>query len=123
MKLEKENILIKYGLLALGFNEAFTPDEIRKIQQMYNKKVKLTLEYQEPILNEKERKYLSGIIAPFRNEIKCILKYRNDEYDTINIVAENEYGKRNTWLPPFKKGSMYKNMMLNKEYTLEELGL
>lgn len=73
-----------------------------------------------PILDEAERKYLSGIIAPFRNRVKCIKKihYYDDIY-FIKICLDDDH----TNLPNFKTDIMYKGMEDNKEYTLEELGL
>ena len=97
-------------------------EETKKIMDNFiNKKVKLTLESEEPILDEAERKYLGGVIAPFRNKIKYIEKHSSpykDEYLWFNMKDEPSWS-----LPLFKKGTMYKGMELNKEYTLEELGL
>ena len=121
MKLEKEVTLNTYGLSVICFNKNFTQNEIRELQQMYKRKIKLTLETEEPILDEAERKYLSDVIRPFRDDVEFICKncsYVDNEY--INI---GYYKNDNTLLPCFKKGTMYKGMELNKEYTLEELGL
>ena len=44
--------------------------------------------------------------------------------DRLEMMLNIGYYKNdNTLLPCFKKGTMYKNMVINKEYTLEELGL
>ena len=93
-----------------------------KIQN--SKKIKLTLEVEEPILDEEERKYLSGVIRPFRDRIKYIRKSRIYGQEYINVVYNSKFkDDTNFCLPLFKKGSMYKGMELNKEYTLEDLGL
>ncbi len=122
MKLEKEVTLDTYGLSLICFNENFTQNEIRELQQMYKRKIKLTLEVEEPILDEAERKYLSGIIRPFRDRVRYIQKivYSLEEKEFIVIVC---ISCGNIIFPDFKKGSMYKGMELNKGYTLEELGL
>lgn len=82
-------------------------------------------EYKEPILNEEEKKYLSAVIKPFRDRVvsisKRILKRTLAERSYIEINIDN--GEDNISLPYFEKGTMYKNMERNKEYTLEELGL
>lgn len=74
---------------------------------------------EEPILDKKERKYLRAIIRPFRDMVKFIVKRFNfaEEY----IVIKLNDGE--IFLPDFKKDTMYKNMKLNREYTLEELEL
>lgn len=74
------------------------------------------------ILTHKEKAYLSAIIKPFRKRIKYIEKIdhsnmKNDQY--LCIALEND----RCVLPNFKKGTMYKGMEANKEYTLKELGL
>lgn len=74
---------------------------------------------EEPILDEKEKEYLCNVIRPFRNRVKYIIKEQTwvGEYITIKLEYEN------VPLPNFKKNTMYKNMKLDKDYTLEELGL
>ena len=80
----------------------------------------------KPILDEKEKEYLSSIIKPFRDRIISIRKYRfnQDEYlgMYIKYYAEPDDCEMIT-LPVFKEGTMYKCMELKKDYTLEELGL
>lgn len=75
---------------------------------------------EEPILDDIEKEYLSIVIRPFREKVKYIVK-RNTliekEYIAINFKDNSGC------LPDFKKNTMYKNMELNKYYTLEELGL
>ena len=39
--------------------------DYENLKKMEGKKVKLTLEVKEPILDEEERKYLSDVIRPF----------------------------------------------------------
>ena len=88
-------------------------------------------EYQEPILDEKEKKYLSAVIKPFRNRIVSIAKIKdwideNSNLEVVEIVLKlpNKYQDLEyVQLPYFEKDTMYKNMKANKRYTLEELGL
>lgn len=90
--------------------------------------VKRPIEYEtiykieEHILNEKEKEYLANVIKPFRDRVEYIVKR------SINIEKEKEHiiiKLKDTafFLPKFKKDTMYKNMKLDKDYTLEELGL
>ena len=74
----------------------------------------------ESILDDKEKEYLSNVIKPFRDRIKRIVKLpicEEKEFISINLKDDTSY------LPNFKKDTMYKNMKLEKYYTLEELGL
>ncbi len=123
MKLEKEVTLDTYGLSLICFNENFTQNEIKELQKMYKRKIKLTLEVEEPVLYEVERKYLSDVISPFRDRVNYISKETDiiDDYETIHICYDKK--ERLLIFPMFKKNSVYKGMKLNKEYTLEELEL
>ena len=97
-------------------------EDYKNLKKMENKKVKLTLEAEEPILDDVERKYLSGVIRPFRDEVKCIKKIEYTESEYIQIILK-DFCSCCINLPFFKKGTMYKNMKSYKEYTLRKLGL
>jgi len=75
----------------------------------------------KPILDEKEKEYLSAVIRPWKNKIGYIEKRYGIDNEWIEIYLKK--GNSYTNLPRFKKGTMYKGMELDKEYTLEELGL
>lgn len=81
----------------------------------------LDSEHKEPILDEDEKKYLSAVIKPFRNEKLEIVKHSacNGSEEWLNFVRE----KGSFYLPNFKTGTMYKGMEPGHKYTLEELGL
>ena len=79
-------------------------------------------EAKEPILDEVEREYLSAVIRPFRNRVKYIVKTFgvSEARQFIRIIMhDGEYSN----LPFFKGGTMYKGMKVDKQYTLQELGL
>ena len=80
----------------------------------------------KPILDKKEKEYLSNIIKPFRKHIITIRKIQNYKYEFIEIViyrTDEGASCEVISLPYFNKGKMYKGMEINKEYALEELGL
>lgn len=79
-------------------------------------------EYKEPILDYKEREYLSAVIKPFRKRIKSIKK---TDYPSNSAFISIEMDKcEHIFLPVFELNSgMYQRMEINKEYTLKELGL
>ena len=74
------------------------------------------------ILDEKEKKYLSYVIRPFINRVKSIKKisHRDCKKCWIKIKLTTDEGIH---FPFFKEDKMYKGMKINREYTLEELGL
>ena len=86
-------------------------------------------EYKEPVLDEKEKEYLSAVIKPFRDRVIYIKKI--DMYLGCNKDAEYIFGELDNEnnvvdafsLPYFPEGTMYKGMETDKKYTLEELGL
>lgn len=71
------------------------------------------------ILDETEKRYLSNVIKPFRDKVKAIEKVSYSREFIKIYIKEDEP----TILPYFEKGTMYKGMKENKEYTLKELGL
>lgn len=78
-----------------------------------------------PFLTEKERKYLNGVIAPFRDSVVYIKKVGLAEYEHICIYVKNPDLNLPAAMafPSFETGKMYKGMELSKKYNLEELGL
>ena len=78
-----------------------------------------------PILNEKEKEYLSAVIKPFRDKVVSIAKYRySDDNSFIQITVEQiAFDGELIDLPRFKSDAMYKGMRAGKQYTLKELEL
>lgn len=72
------------------------------------------------ILDEEEKKYLEGVIRPFRDKVRYFVK--NTNYSSqcyIGIRLEQE----SIALPYFEENTMYKGMEIDKKYSLKELGL
>lgn len=82
----------------------------------------ITLDKVEEILDDKEKEYLASVIKPFKNRIEYIELENLYDADDVYIIIYLEYDDAIT-LPNFKKDTMYKNMKVNKNYTLKELGL
>lgn len=78
-----------------------------------------------PILDDVEKEYLSAVIKPFRDCVKCISKNRFDGFERIFITYFSKLGNKDYILdlPAFEEGTMYKGMQLYEKYKLEELGL
>ena len=81
----------------------------------------------KPILDEKEREYLSAVIRPWRDRVAAITK--RVMYYTVNCMPTKKYyleirikNDYMTWLPYFE-GGMYEGMETYREYTLKELNL
>lgn len=103
------------GKLPIDLNKPWLNEEITIIE--------------EPILTDEEKEYLSTVIKPFRDRIKNISKYKSEfgerygyrEYIHINFIEnDSDCGLE---LPSFPENTMYKQIVLYEEYTLEELGL
>lgn len=79
-------------------------------------------ECEEPILDDIEKEYLGAVIKPFRKRIKSIKK---TDYPSNSAFISIEMDKcEHIFLPVFELNSgMYQRMEINKEYTLEDLGL
>ena len=74
------------------------------------------------LLNDAEKEYLSAVIKPFRNRVKYIVKtYAVSEARQFIKIIMCDGGYSN--LPFFKEGTMYNGMKVDKQYTLQELGL
>lgn len=75
-----------------------------------------------PILNDEEKKYLSYVIKPFREDVLKIAKFESNNLENKEVIAiKTQDG--NTTFPPFEKRRYLRGMKLNQEYTLEELDL
>ena len=131
LELEEEfrikNSNFRYKLSKEGFMfwSDFNQDwfYISKLEQLligYCEIIKLP----KPILDEKEKEYLSNVIKPFRNKVYAIAKYDDgdDNYYIQIMMKQNVYFEYIDF-PYFKKGTMYKGMKVGREYTLDQLGL
>ena len=78
------------------------------------------------ILPKDEKEYLRAVIKPFRERVDCIRKVSNIEYEFIRIelkYSEEKGCEENISLPYFNPDTMYKEMEVEKEYTLKDLDL
>ena len=79
------------------------------------------------ILTDSEKRYLSNVIEPFRDRVigitKCIIPNYNDKEFIFILIRSIGVCKDYISLPLFDIGTMYRGMKIDKEYTLEELGL
>lgn len=96
-----------------------TLGKIIKIEEPEYKKV---YEYKPEILDETEKRYLRGVIRPFREKVRDIEiiqdKSMSREFITIRFKDDGDLD-----FPYFQINTMYKGMEKDKKYTLEELGL
>lgn len=82
----------------------------------------LNQDYKEKILDDVEREYLSAVIKPFRKKISCIRKSKDSRKGKNYIKIEFCDGDC-MFFPNLSNNAMYKGMKLDRNYTLEELGL
>lgn len=110
--------------------EPLTEEDVKKhfeecIKGFKDYEIKIEVKKKEPVLDEKEKEYLSAVIRPFRNRVKNIMKHFSGDYEYICIFLkhiEKDFNE-DICLPYFKFNTMYKGMARNKKYTLEELGI
>lgn len=77
-------------------------------------------EENKQILDNAEKRYLKNVIRPFKDRVISIIKENDFGDDYIKIELKNGDIAN---LPNFAKGTMYKGMKKEKEYTLKQLGL
>lgn len=108
--------------------------EIKSTQDTYTGDILdwMAQPHEMSILDSKEKKYLSEVIRPFREEVKAIRKQEDPadpagkeyiqiclEKDRMNLPSEKDL----MTFPSFEKGEMYEGLEPYKNYTPEELGL
>lgn len=79
-------------------------------------------EAKEPVLDDVEKEYLSAVIKPFRKKISYIRKSKDSwkgEKNIKIILCDGDC----MFFPNLSNDAMYKGMKLDRNYTLEELGL
>jgi hypothetical protein len=82
---------------------------------------KTAFERKEEVLDETEKRYLTGVIRPFRDKVEYMKKHLSTSAKEFIEISIKE--NISIVLPYFEKGTMYKGMKVNREYTLKELGL
>lgn len=111
----------KYSFSSIDEQLRYFNDDVSIVKVERPIKYETVFEREEEILDETEKRYLSGVIRPFKNKVICISKERDSDYDKefIFIELKNEFIS----LPNFKINTMYKGMKEYKKYTLKELEL
>lgn len=88
-------------------------------------------EIERPVLDDVEKRYLEGVLRPFKDRVVFVEKMYDDysnvheeeEYIEVSLKHHNFEYEDTLTFPFFKKDTMYKGMTPNKKYTLKELGL
>lgn len=118
---------IKCKLTKYGLEYLYEPSKKWVTGFFLNKILNGTFEFvkiPKPFLDETEKEYLSNVIKPFRNKIESIAKYIDEDGEYISITYKDlNGGTFSMAFPSYDDGTMYKGMELDKEYTLEDLGL
>ena len=125
IKTEENRFENRINVTYIGeINNHFKDKILGKIIKIEKPSYTTVYEAKKEILDEAEKRYLKGVIRPFKNKVKCIKKF---VFPTGSAIIQIEIKRDNCichmHLPPFEKNAMYKNMEDNKDYTLEELGL
>lgn len=75
------------------------------------------------ILDDVEKKYLRGILRPFKDKKILITKHCYEGLEYLKIIILQAQGSGSCVLPAFESGTMYKNMEVDRRYTPKQLGL
>ena len=102
------------------FHNGKCPDNCKDCKQ---KAIEWLLsEYEKPVLDDAERKYLAAVIKPFKKRVTSVRKWFNGIDYQIIISLDN--AENLCQLPRFPLNSeMYVGMDSKKWYSLQELGL
>lgn len=125
IKTEENRFENRINVTYIGeINNHFKDKILGKIIKIEKPSYTTVYEAKKEILDEAEKRYLRGVIRPFRDRVKYIKKF---VFPTCSSMIEIGIERDNsTWhinLLPFETKDMYKNMEDNKAYTTEELGL
>ena len=128
---ENGTVLVKDSLEQ--FESASYIKDLSDLKKLENKTLGKIIKIEEPeyktvyeaksdILDEAEKRYLRGVIRPFKDKVEYVKKFKdsskNLEFITISFKDDADLD-----FPYFEEDTMYKGMKSRKEYTLEELGL
>lgn len=80
-------------------------------------------EEKKEILDKVEKNYLINVIKPFRKRVKFIRKIESLTFSAEKELLQIQLNDDDIALPYFEKNTMYKGMKLDKDYSLEELGI
>lgn len=105
----------------------YTPSQLTLYGYGVVKQIKRPIQYKfiyeapQPILDKEEKEYLENVIRPFKRKVKYIVKLKHcvKMLEWIHV----DFGGDGIRLPYFEVNTMYKDMEVDKHYTLEELGL
>lgn len=108
-----------------GLKDNWLGGHYGKIIKIEEPEYKTVYEAKVVILDDVEKRYLRGIVTPFRDKVKYItlgreVRDNGEDKSFISIGVDDDI---DIMLPYFNTDTMYKNMKIGKEYTLEELGL
>lgn len=130
VELEEEFLISNTGLIYKFIDNGLIQKHIPKMTWHYDNSMLRCLlsgKYEivkKPILDEAEKRYLSNVIKPFRNKIEYIAKYYNGDSEYISIIYKDLNGRTYSMaFHSYGEGTMYKGMELDKQYSLENLGL
>ena len=105
-------------------------DIVEDIEKVINFIVELESSIKEKsrLITDEERDYLRAVVAPYKNEVKYIIKTNvgtDDKIDRdlerINICIDGYFGEEIVSLPKFFSTTKYTGMTLNRKYNLDIL--
>ena len=110
-----------YGFF-IGDFEGLNTSNYGRIIKIEEPEYTTVYEAKVEILDDVEKRYLRGVIRPFRNNVEVIRKLFSPTKGKYYIQIKYK-DEPPTNLPYFESKEMYKNMKIDRIYTLEEVEL
>lgn len=119
------NIMLKTDVIIYRNNRLFVAKQEDALEEGY-KIIPFSIlsdrkSVEKEILTQEEKEYLANVIKPIRNKVLNIAKKENNLKSMEWIKIDLNDDQINLYY--FEKDTQFKEMKLDKEYTLEELGL
>ena len=94
-----------------------------QIKKELEEKDKMEKLMPKPILDDVELRYLKNVIRPFKDKVEYVRKIQSATDWKMSYIYIDLKEDGYIMLPKFVKKTMYKKMILEKKYTLDELGI
>ena len=125
-EIENQGFMLMLHQMGKGDENGITPCKVIHFDKSVNDFLNTEVDIPQPhILDKEEHDYLRAVCKPF--EVIYIYKVETEcgtQYIEIVVKSSVYCSSTASWsMPYFTKDTMYKNMEVDKEYTIEDLEL
>ena len=125
-EMENQGFMLMLHQMGEGDENGISPCKVIHFDKSVNEFLNTEIDIpQKHILDKQEHDYLRAVIKPYKVEyIRKTETGSGKQFIQIVIKSSIYFGSIASWsMPLFKPNSMYKNMKLDKNYTIEDLEL